>query len=90
MKVRTLKPHGNRFGKAYDKAVGDEYEHPSPKAELTLGNVEDAGDDKATGNAGTGTQPVQSEGGDSKEQNAQSPKGKRRAGGAKNARSGKR
>ena len=39
MKVHTLKPHGNCFGEQYDKAVGDEYEHPAPKADLTLGNV---------------------------------------------------
>ncbi|TXC73963.1 hypothetical protein FSZ31_04375 [Sphingorhabdus soli] len=42
MKVRTLKPHGNVFGARYAKAVGDEYEHPQPEADIAFGYVEDA------------------------------------------------
>lgn len=30
MQVKTLRPHDNAHGDKYQKAVGDEYEHPSP------------------------------------------------------------
>ena len=79
MKVRTLKSHGNCFGDQYDKAVGEVYEHPSPKADLTLGNVENADDNKADGNAGTGAKASSSKGRNSQKQNA---KGSKAGGGA--------
>lgn len=31
MNVTTLRPHGNAYGKKYEKAVGDTYNHPSPQ-----------------------------------------------------------
>jgi len=39
MKVITLIPH-NAAGQ--DRAIGEEYDHPNPKAEITLGMVEEA------------------------------------------------
>ena len=74
MKVRTLKAHGNCHGDQYEKAFGEVYENPAPKADLILGNVEDAGNDKAARDAGTGRKADASEGRNSKKQNAKGSK----------------
>lgn len=53
MKVRALADHGNIHGDRWTKLVGDEYEHPDPRVEIKVGNVEviDAGEGKVVGNA---------------------------------------
>lgn len=40
MLVRTLRPHFNGLGASYAKAVGDEYDHPSPSGLIGQGFVE--------------------------------------------------
>lgn len=40
MKVRTLREHGNAYGKKYLKTKGYSYEHPSPQQLLDDGLVE--------------------------------------------------
>lgn len=79
MKVLTLKAHGNCHGDQYEKAVGDIYDHPAPKPELTLGNVTNADQGKADGDAGNRAQAVTGEKRDSKKQDAESPKASRGA-----------
>lgn len=61
MKVKTLKQH-MALGK--ERMVGDEYSHPNPKAEITLGFVENA--DKADGDEGSGKKAGGRKRGDSK------------------------
>lgn len=36
MKVKTIKPHGNHFGKKYQKAIGDIYDHPTPQSDISF------------------------------------------------------
>jgi len=87
MKVRTLKPHGNCHGNTFEKHPGDEYEHPAPKAELTLRNVErvDEDDDQAARPEGRRAKVGAGKGRNGKEQNAKSPARSRRAGRKKDA-----
>lgn len=40
MLVRVLKAHSNGYGDGYEKAVGAEYEHPSPGLLISRGKVE--------------------------------------------------
>jgi hypothetical protein len=40
MKVKTLRAHQNQFGTKFSKAEGEEYEHPSPVADIKFGYVE--------------------------------------------------
>lgn len=74
MKVLTLKAHGNCHGEQYEKGVGDAYEHPNPKADLTLGNVEDAGDNQTARDAGASRKAVPNKGRNGKKQNAKGSK----------------
>lgn len=76
MKVRTIKPHWNTHG---EHAVGAEYDHDNPKADITAGHVEHAGNDKAARDAGDRGKAGAGEKRDGKEQNA---KGPARGGGA--------
>jgi hypothetical protein len=56
-KVKALKAHGNRYGKQYEKAAGEEYLHPDPQALVDNKIVEIVADDakgKGRGAPGTG------------------------------------
>lgn len=54
MNVTALRPHGNAYGKKYEKAVGDTYDHPSPQGLIdekivelaSAANAKKAADDK--------------------------------------------
>jgi hypothetical protein len=54
MNVTTLRPHGNAYGKKYEKAVDDAYDHPSPQGLIeekivelaSAANAKKATDDK--------------------------------------------
>lgn len=35
MLVKTLRPHGNQYGDAYQKRKGVIYDHPRPQAEIS-------------------------------------------------------
>lgn len=38
--VRTLRPHSNSYGRAFQKKKGDTYSHPRPHADILAGLVE--------------------------------------------------
>ena len=40
MLVRVLKAHSNGLGDKYEKAVGDEYDHPTPDLLIARGKLE--------------------------------------------------
>lgn len=85
MLVRTLKPHFNGYGEAYEKAVGDEYDHPSPSLLIQRGKLEpvDGSDSQANGISGTGKKAGGPSESDGQKRPAKGGKGRARADGGR-------
>jgi hypothetical protein len=74
MLVRVLKSHSNGYGKAYAKAVGDEYDHPAPTGLIKQGKLADGSQTARL--SGTGAQAKRLTKGDGTKRLAKSGKGR--------------